>query len=145
VTPRRAASDEHYVLDLCDDILGLTALRQHRFDWLRGDPSPSRPRGTTLPVDAFYPELGLVVEYAERQHDDAVPFFDKTDRMTVSGVHRGLQRALYDQRRRDLIPQHDLRLLTISAHDLDVDHRGRLRRNAEADRFVLAALLVSGS
>ncbi|WP_207453766.1 hypothetical protein [Desertivibrio insolitus] len=141
---RRADSDEHYVIDLCDAILGLTASRQHRFDWLRGDPSPSRPSGTTLPVDAFYEELGLVVEYAERQHDEAVVFFDKPDRMTVSGVHRGLQRALYDQRRRDLIPEHGLRLLTIAAADLDHDTRGRLRRNTEADRFVIEAMLASG-
>src|SRR5215211_1798560 len=34
---RRAASDEAYVIDLCDEILGERALRQHRFEWLRGD------------------------------------------------------------------------------------------------------------
>jgi hypothetical protein len=34
----RESSDEYYVLDLCDEALGERALRQHRFDWLRGDP-----------------------------------------------------------------------------------------------------------
>lgn len=42
---RRADSDEHYVLDLCDELLGVPGIRQARFDWLRGDPSPTRPAG----------------------------------------------------------------------------------------------------
>ena len=58
----RSTSDEHYVLDLCDDILGFRGMRQFTFDWLRGDPSPSRPLGTKLPVDGYWSELGLVVE-----------------------------------------------------------------------------------
>jgi hypothetical protein len=29
----RETSDEFYVLDLCDEILAETGLRQHRFDW----------------------------------------------------------------------------------------------------------------
>ncbi len=80
---RRADSDEHYVLDLCDEILGIRGRRQQRFDWLRGDPSPSRPRGTELPVDGYWPSLGLVVEFQEEQHSEAVEFFDR--RQTVSG------------------------------------------------------------
>ncbi|MFL0176143.1 hypothetical protein ACJH6I_22590 [Mycobacterium sp. SMC-13] len=51
----RAGSDEHYVLDLCDEILGIPGRRQQRFDWLRGDPSAKRPRGTELPVDGYGP------------------------------------------------------------------------------------------
>src|ERR1700733_16045326 len=34
----RDHSDECYVLDLCDLILGAKAFRQHKFDWLMGDP-----------------------------------------------------------------------------------------------------------
>jgi hypothetical protein len=33
---RRADSDEAYVLDLCDEVLGDRGSRQHRFDWLVG-------------------------------------------------------------------------------------------------------------
>lgn len=64
----RSHSDEHYVLDLSDEVLGVAGTRQARFDWLRGDPSPSRPRGTPLPVDGYWLDLGLVVEFQEDRH-----------------------------------------------------------------------------
>jgi hypothetical protein len=135
MTRKRAASDEAYVIELCDELLGEAAHRQHRFPWLRGD------TGRTLPVDAYYPDAGLVVEYRERQHDEPVRHFDKPDRLTVSGVHRGEQRRLYDARRDELIPAHGLRLVIIRPSDLDADSRGRLRRNDEQDRDTLRRLL----
>lgn len=107
----RADSDEHYVLGLCDEILGTVGLRQSTFEWLRGDPSPKRPRGTTLPVDGFWPDLGLVVEFQEEQHSKPSSLFDR--RETISGVDRGEQRRLYDARKRTLIPEHGLRLVVI--------------------------------
>ncbi len=131
--------DEHYVLDLCDELLAETGLRQHRFEWLRGDLGTSG-RGQTLPVDSFYPRALLVVEYRERQHLEPIAFFDR--RNTVSGVRRGEQRRIYDLRREELIPAHGLRLLTIRPDDLDSDRRGRLRqRDRAADRERIRALL----
>src|ERR1035437_3876932 len=56
--------DEHYVLDLCDKVLGLTSSRQHKFDFLLGDPNSSGV-AVKLPVDSFYEELNLVIEYRE--------------------------------------------------------------------------------
>ena len=79
---------------LCDVLLWQRASRQHHFQFLTADSS------VPLPVDAYYPSLHLVVEYRERQHTEDVPFFDR--RPTVSGVPRGEQPALYDQRRRGL-------------------------------------------
>ncbi|ORW22495.1 hypothetical protein AWC18_06795 [Mycolicibacter nonchromogenicus] len=108
---RRADSDEHYTLDLCDEVLGVPGIRQARFDWLRGDPTPRLPRGMTLPVDGYWPDLGLVVEFQEEQHTQPSPFFDR--RHTVSGMGRGEQRRRYDDRKRTLIPQHGLRLVVI--------------------------------
>jgi hypothetical protein len=35
--PCAKRKDEHYVLELCDKILGMKSLRQHRFDFLTGD------------------------------------------------------------------------------------------------------------
>lgn len=107
----RADSDEYYVLALCDEVLGVPGVRQARFDWLRGDPSPKRPRGTKLPVDGYWPGLRLVVEFQEEQHSEAVELFDR--RQTVSGVDRGEQRRIYDERKRTAIPAQGLRLVVI--------------------------------
>lgn len=139
-SPGRAGSDEAYVIDLCDELLGERASRQHRFPWLLGDPGHNG-RAVRLPVDAFYERAGIVVEYRERQHLESVPFFDKPHRMTVSGVHRGEQRRLYDHRRETEIPRHGLRLVVIHADDLACDGRGRLHRAVERDRAVLQAKL----
>lgn len=133
----RTASDEHYVLDLCDTVLGVAGSRQHRFEWLRGDASPTTGRSVALPVDAFWAKEHLVVEYYERQHSEQVAFFDKPDVLTVSGVHRGQQRALYDQRRRDLIPQRGLTLVVITVEEFG-NRRGKIVRDLERDMAVVA-------
>ena len=119
----RKNSDEAYVIDLCDEVLGRRALRQHRFDFLRGD------AGTRLPVDAYYLSLNLAVEYKEKQHFETVPHFDKPHRMTVTGVHRGEQREIYDQRRRELLPRNGIDLVEIPYSAFPCDSKGRLLRN----------------
>lgn len=83
-----ANQNEKYVLGLCDEVLGSTGLRQHRFEWLEGDPSPNTGRRMTLPVDAYWPDHAPVVEFHEKQHTEQVRHFDKPDVMTVSGMHR---------------------------------------------------------
>jgi len=129
---------------LCDEVLGELALREHRFDWLRGDPSKDG-KARALPVDAYYPRHGLVVEYRERQHVEPVPHFDKPHVMTVSGVHRREQRRIYDLRREREIPKHGLRLVIIPFEALDVDARGRLRRSRDTDIAVIRTLLEGGA
>jgi hypothetical protein len=140
----RADSDEAYVLDLCDAIIGEPASRQHRFDWLVGDPGRNG-RSRTLPVDAFYVTRGLVVEYRERQHDEPVAHFDKPNVLTVSGVHRGIQRRIYDERRAIEIPAQGLRLIVVRPSDLAADRRGRLLRIREPDTAALRALLFGAT
>jgi hypothetical protein len=134
-----ARGDQAYIIDLCDDLLGLTARREHRFDFLRGDPGRNGV-GRMLPVDAYYPSLALVIEYHEIQHRRPTPHFDKPDRLTVSGVHRGLQRALYDQRRREILPRQGIGLLEISSDSFSCAAGGRLRR-VSADREIVQAHL----
>jgi hypothetical protein len=116
----RSGSDEAYVVDLCDTALGRKAVRGHRFSFLVGD------TGAALPVDAYYPDLDLVVEYRERQHSEAVTFFDK--KLTCSGVSRGAQRIIYDQRRRDHLPTHGITLVELDYSDFPHDSRKRLKR-----------------
>ena len=127
--------DANYVLDLCDSLLSQISIREHRFPFLVGD------TGRMLPVDAYYPKLKLVVEYHERQHTEAVDFFDKPDKLTVSGVPRGEQRKKYDQRRRDVLPKHGLVLVELSVTDFPCDSQEWLRRAPEIICSVLKASL----
>ena len=124
--------DETYVVDLCDAVLDRRGSRGHRFEFLRGDPGRSGRRAC-LPVDVYYPDLRLVVEYHERQHSEPVVLFDR--RMTVSGVTRAEQRRLYDARRRSVLPDHDIAVVEFSYAELPHDGRKRLKRS-EQDRLV---------
>ena len=63
----RKDSDEFYVINLCDDILGLKALRQHTFDFLRGDGTPGRKLpedGTHTWMYRAYSKLGILFIFA---------------------------------------------------------------------------------
>ena len=123
--PRVSVRDEQYVLDLCDEFLGMKAVRQHCFPFLTGDPD-LRGNRRPLPVDGFYPELRLVVEYHERQHKERVGFFD--DKPTVSGVPRGEQRRRYDARRRELLPLNGITLIVLGVDEFAHDRAKRLLR-----------------
>jgi hypothetical protein len=131
-------SDEKYVIDLCDEVLGKKALRQHRFDFLRGDSRTAKP-GRRLPVDAFYCELSLVVEYRERQHGEPVAIMDRRD--TVSGCKRGEQRRIYDDRRRTELKSHGVRLLELDYSMFGHNSRKRLLRDRERDVSVIQSRL----
>jgi len=139
-TVRPSTKDEHYVLDICDKILRHTSSRQHKFDFLLGDTN-SNGTAAKLPVDAYYDKLKLVIEYREKQHTESVNFFDKPDRMTVSGVHRGEQRKIYDERRRKLIPKNGLTLIEISYTDFNHDNQKRIIRNEKQDTEIIRKLL----
>jgi len=136
------AKDAPYIIDLCDRVLGTPALREHRFDFLRGDPGRNGRVGATLPVDAYYPSMNLVIEYCELQHTEAVPHFDKPHVVTVSGIHRGLQRALYDQRRRDILPKHGITLIELHCSEFKCKGRKQLRRLADEDEAVIRKRLA---
>jgi len=132
------ARDEHYIIDLCDRILAQPALRQHRFDFLLGDPGKGG-RCCRLPVDAWYPSRALVIEYRERQHAETVPFMD--GRMTVSGCRRGEQRRRYDQRRRDVLPAHGITRIELDVGMLAHQGRRRLKRIPDADEAIIREML----
>lgn len=122
---KREVSDESYILDLCDEILNRKAIRQHRFDFLRGD------TGIKLPVDAWYKELNLVLEYREKQHTESVKLFDK--KLTPSGIARDKQRKLYDLRRREVLPKNGIRLIELDYNLFCCDSRKRLVRLRDKD------------
>lgn len=127
----RANSDEQYVVDLCNEALGLKGLQQYKFPFLLGD------SGKRLPVDVYYPKLNLVIEYYERQHTESVQLFDR--KMTVSGVSRGEQRRIYDERRRAVLPKHGIKLVIVNYSDFGLPKK--LARNHDADLLVVKGLL----
>ena len=132
---RSLTCDEDYILDLCDELLGCRAERQRRFSFLLGD------SGRCLPVDAFYPSLGLVIEYRERQHFETVSLFDR--RPTVSGMSRGEQRARYDQLRRDVLREQGIHLIELNVTEFPHNGRKRLRRARTEDVNVLRQRLAA--
>jgi very-short-patch-repair endonuclease len=92
-----------------------------------GDSRGSR-RPNRLAVDAYYPKHKLVIEFNERQHDEAVKFFDKPDRITASGVHRGEQRKIYDNRRAELLPKNGIKLIVLRYDQFLHNSNRKLRR-----------------
>lgn len=131
ITTGRKDSDESYVIDLCDEVLNAVSSRQHRFDFLKGD------TGTRLPVDAYYKDLGLVIEFYERQHTESVPIFDR--KMTVSGVTRDAQRRIYDERRKQILPQHGIDIVVISYRDFGQSKK--LQRDRQKDLEIIRRIL----
>jgi hypothetical protein len=135
---KRTESDEHYVIDLCDGVLGSVGVRQATFDWLVGDVSPSTGRARRLPVDTYWPEFHLAVEFQEKQHTHPVAIFDR--RATVSGVPRGEQRRLYDLRKAELLPLHAITLITIHKDEF-VTRGDKIIRDEARDTAIVWARL----
>ena len=129
----RIDSDEYYVIELCNEVLKMEALQQYCFEFLLGD------TGRKLPVDAFYEGLNLVIEYYESQHTESTPFFD--NKKTVSGVSRGEQRRLYDERRRTELSKHGIRLIILRYSDFGTTKRLK-RDNREHDIEVVRKKLA---
>ncbi|MGC9335878.1 MAG: hypothetical protein ACP5JJ_17165 [Anaerolineae bacterium] len=136
----RTESDERYILDLVAQVLAEPDYRwQHRFPTLLGDPGKDDGRRRPLPVDGYFPRHRLIVEYWERQHSAPVAIMDEGD--TVSGVSRGHQRRLYDQRRRAWAEANGLRLVILDYRGFESDERGRLQRRPARDLETVAEAL----
>jgi hypothetical protein len=118
-------ADESWIIDICDRLLGEKSCRQHRFRFLMGLPSLATGRRSMLPVDAYYPSHGLVIEYHERQHSRSVSFWN---RVTSCGLTRDAQRQHYDNLRREELPKHGIKLIVLDYRFFECDRRGRLRR-----------------
>ena len=84
-----------------------------------------------------------MIEYRERQHVEPVGFWDK--RVTISGVSRGQQRALYDQRRRDVLPAHGIGVVELDVGEFAQNSAKRLKRDVGADTKVIESRLCAWS
>jgi hypothetical protein len=129
-------SDEKYILDLCDEVLGLEGSRQHKFDFLKGDLHKNGKTRTKLPCDIYYASLSLVIEYNESQHFESNAHFDKPDVITVSGVHRGAQRKKYDDLRRSILPKYDIKVVEFFIDELNRKGK-KIKRDIVKDKAVI--------
>lgn len=126
-----------YVLDLVESLLGPSE-REKRFDWALGDASPKTQRLAKLPFDAVWEARKLIIEVDEDQHREATPHFDKPSVTTVSGVHRGDQRKLYDARKRLAAAAQGYQIVTIEWS------RSRPQRGIEDLAEIRKRLLAAG-
>jgi hypothetical protein len=86
---------ENYAIDHVVAILGEQPdARNKRYDWARGD------AGTRLPFDAVWESRRLIVEVDGGSTAGLSHTSTRQMSLTVSGVHRGGQRRLYDDRKR---------------------------------------------
>jgi diadenosine tetraphosphate (Ap4A) HIT family hydrolase len=139
--PPRTESDEKYILDLVAEVLVEPDYRwQHRFPTLLGDPGKDGRR-RQLPVDGYFPRHRLIIEYWEAQHSAPNPIMDEG--MTISGVSRGHQRRLYDQRRQAWADANGLQLVILDHRGFETDAAGRLQRDPARDRQIVAEALHS--
>ena len=59
--------------------------------------------------------------------------------MTISGMPRSIQRKMYDKQRKEVIPQHGIRVIVISFSDFGSSKK--LKLNREKDLKVVDNLL----
>lgn len=126
-----------YVIDLLTELLGEPPEREKRYAWALGDVSPKTGRAVRLPFDAVWESRRLIIEIDEDQHRNSVPIFDKPETMTVSGIPRDEQRALYAERKRSAA-----RIEGYLVVEIPWERRPRPpRRDHVADRMLLRRLL----
>jgi hypothetical protein len=111
-----ASPDETYVIDLCDSVLGMKAERQKTFSFLLSDPN-KLGRRRHLPVDGYYEELRLVVEYHEREHSEP------------SGLRQEVPR------------RHSIELIVFTYQDFKHDSARRLIHTDENQETVIRKLI----
>ncbi len=112
--------------------------REARFGWALGDLSEKTRRRERLPFDAAWESRKLIVEVDEEQHRLPVRFWDKPGVVTVSGVDRGRQRRIYDDRKRRAAREQGYTVLEIEW----ASRPPLARRDRGADRRELQERLV---
>ncbi len=141
----RLNNDETYVISLCDEVLSLKANRQKRFDFLLGDLHKNGKTQTLLPVDAYYEELQLVVEYKEIQNYRPLAVIEEKDdeeeNEKVKSVSREEQRRIYDERRAKVLPENEISMIVISYSDFAYDDKNKIIRDKESDLKIVQTAL----
>ncbi len=126
-------NDQDYVIDLCDKVLGQKAKRQKKFDFLLGDVHKDGKTKTKLPVDAYYEELQLAIEFHEQKSSNPDPNIKRREKITVSGVPRSEQRLRYESRIAKTLPVNGIQLICIESSTFSCDAQNNIIRNEEND------------
>lgn len=138
---RRESSDEYYLIGLINELLDTKASHQHTFNFLLGDLHKNGKKRTELPLDAYYKDLNLVVEFIMKEDSDSDEHADKEEKMTISGVSRSEQRRIYRLRKRSVLKEEEINLIEIEYEMFECDNNNKLVRNKECDIQVLQGLL----
>ncbi|GGG52514.1 hypothetical protein [Bizionia arctica] len=137
---KRENSDEFYIIDLCDQLLGEKASRKHTFSNLLGDMHKRGKTRTKLPVAAFYEDANVAIEFIEKGNKTE-EHLEKLDVMTVSGITRSEQIEKYNKRRRDVLKKKNINLIEIDYALFECDDKMNLSRDKDKDIMHLKKLL----
>ncbi|WP_298310068.1 hypothetical protein [uncultured Aquimarina sp.] len=125
-------SDEYYLVNLCDELLRQKASRKHTFDTLVGNLHKRGKGRTKLPLDAYYEDLKLVLEFFRKNK--------ATDELDEKEKARRAQIKYYKELKKKAVLTKKLRLIEIN-YALFENDANKLIRNAENDRLVLKDVL----
>jgi hypothetical protein len=137
----RENSDEVYLIGLIDELLNKEGSRKHTFSYLLGDLHQDGETRTELPIDLYYRELKLALEFIEHPASEKEMIAAKQEKLTVSGVPRAEQRIIYFERKKSILEKKEIDFIEIPIAAFDVNESFKLKRVQESDLRVLGNLL----
>ncbi len=126
-------NDEFYLVNLCDELLRQKASRKHTFDTLVGNLHKRGKGRTKIPLDAYYEDLKLVIEFSRK--NKVVDALDEKEQARIVQIKR------YSQLKKKAIQKKSLELIEIDYASFECDATNKLIRNTEQDTLVLRGLL----
>ncbi|MBC8756772.1 hypothetical protein H2O64_19010 [Kordia sp. YSTF-M3] len=126
-------SDENYLINLCDELLDKKASRKHTFDTLVGNLHKRGKGRTKLPLDAYYKDLKLVIEFFKQT--TAVSELDEKEQARIAQI------KYYDELKKEAVLNKSMRYMKINHAQFECDEANKLIRNTENDTLVLKEIL----
>lgn len=137
----KTINDEAYIMNICDELLLHTSVRQFTFENLLGDYHKDGKSRTALPLDAYYEEKKLVIELINKRSPVPKKGIDKGKRRTISGVNRQEQRLKYQLRKQEFLEKEEINLVEFDYALFEVDEDLQLVRDENKVKTVLQKLL----
>jgi len=127
------SSDEYYLVNLCDELLNEKASRKHTFDSIVGNLHKRGKGRTKLPLDAYYKDLKLVIEFFEKRKEE-----ENLDEVAQARLE---QIKYYDALKKEAVIKKELQYIAINYASFECDDKGKLARNKDNDTVILESLL----